>query len=225
MIDLKKMWMSRIFLSKFNNFNVFFKKLNYNIFSKLIYYDYYFYLNNFTILHSNINNYNFNIFFLKNFKNFFNAVRLLLSFNFKFLSFDLNEKSIVYKNLLFSDLELLRYNFFFSNFFKVLKKQSSLHFYKSFFKINKIKFIIILDYEYYFNFLSYFNLLRISIFALIPYNYNNLYADFFLLFNKNYGVFYKLLFYSYILYIINFSNTQKNKAFKNQFFKKIDLIK
>jgi hypothetical protein len=189
-----------------------------------MYYDYYFYLNTFVNLNHSINNYNFNFFFLKNFKNFFNAITYLLKFDFKFLSFDINEKNFFFKNLFFSDVELLSYNFFFKNFLNVLKKQTTLHFYKSTFKKNKIKFIIIVDYEYYYNFLSYFNLLRISIFSLIPHTHSNFYSDFFLLFNKSYAIFYKTICYSYILYIYNMVCNDKKKSLQLFFLKNIKYL-
>jgi hypothetical protein len=177
----------------------------------LFFYDYYFYLNTFTVFYENINFYNFNYFFLKNFKNFFNAIACFLGFNFKFLSFDVNERSFFCKNLIFSDVEVLKYNFFFKNFSKVLKNQSLLYNYKLFFQKNKIKFILVFDYEYFYNFFSYFTLLNTSIFALIPFNFYSSYTDFYLLFCKQYYIFYKIICYSYILVILNVVNFEKKK--------------
>jgi hypothetical protein len=186
-----------------------------------MYYDYYFYLNNFFILTDRVNTYNFNHFFLKTFKNFFNAVNVLLNCNYRFLSFDVSSRNLIFKNLFFHDAELLQYNFFFHNFLKVLKNQSFLHFYKFFFKKNNIKFVLIFDYEYYFNFLSYINLLNVSIFSLIPYYNPSQYSDFFLLFDKKNSIFYKTVCYSYILYIINNVYEHQKNLYKFKFFKNL----
>ena len=88
--------------SKFNFFTNFKKDFFFTSLTNLLYYDYYFYLNNFAI----INNYKFikaNNFLLKSFKNFFNSLFLLLNQNYRFLCLDFSYKNNFFKNLFFSD--------------------------------------------------------------------------------------------------------------------------
>jgi hypothetical protein len=147
-----------------------------------------------------------------------------LAFNFKFLSFDVNDRNFFYKNIIFSDVEVLKYNLFFRNFSKVLKNQHLLYNYKLFFKKNNVKFILVFDYEYFYNFFSYFTLLNTSIFALIPFNFYSSYSDFYLLFSKQHYIFYKMICYSYILTILNTINFEKKKNATKFFLKKTTII-
>jgi hypothetical protein len=148
------------------------------------------------------------------------AMYSFLKLDFKFLCLDIAYKNMFFKNMLFNDSELLRYNIFFSNFSKIFKNQAFLYTYKEFLKVNKVKFVIIFDYEYYSNFVSYLNLLNVSIFSITSFNSSILYSDFFLLFTKK-NNFYKIICYSYLLYIMNLVNNEKKMIYQNIFFKKM----
>lgn len=119
----------------------------------------------------------------------------------------------------------MKYNYLFDLSYKFLKNQEFFFIYQSFLKKNKIKFLIIFDYEYFFNFLTYFNSLNMTLFSFIPVNYLNQYIDFYLLTLNQYKFFYKIIYYSYILYLLNLNEKEKKKNFKVIFFKNYNAYK
>lgn len=224
-LNTKNSKQSFLFLKKELYFFNFFYK---NFFSlstqNYIHYDYYLYVNFFQ-KHKNNSHFYLNTFFFKNFKNFCNALYYFFLNETKFLMLDINNTyTNNFNNLLYSDNVLIKYNLFFNVDYKNLRKQNFFLFYKNFLVKNKIKLIIILDYEFFNSYLNFFNLLNIYMFSIIPINYNNQYVDFFLIRFSNFLFLEKTIYASYIYNIYNFVTIQQLKLKKIDYYKNLTKI-
>jgi hypothetical protein len=184
---------------------------------KYIYYDYFFFLINY-----DLSNYNLNLLIFKNFKNFINFFYHLNVVGKKFIVFDYNYQfSLIFKNLIFSDFTLIKYNSFFKFNLTRLKNQSFFFFFKQFIDSNSVELVILLDYEMFHLYSSLFNLLNICSFAFVKPNYTNLYLDFFLIKSSTMYFLQKIVFFSNLYKIYALSIDYRSLFLYNQFLKNL----
>jgi len=188
-----------LFNSGFYKNNFFLKKKSY------FYFDYFFYLISIK------NNYNYISFLnLKNFFNFFE--NYLNNFN-KFIILDYNQYyTTFFNNLLFSNIDLIKYNNFFKFNLKLLKFQHFYYLFNFFLKKFNINMIVVLDYKTYHLYFPYFNNLGVCLFSFLNLPQKFTYLDYFYFSNFNYIGLEKIFFLSKLLQLYNFyffKNLQK----------------
>lgn len=150
-------------------------------------------------------------------KNFFNFFKFFSYEKNKFIVLDYNQfYNNMFNNLLFSNSDLIKYNYFFKLNLKLLKYQHfSFAFNKVLQKLN-INMVVVLDYSYYYLYFQYFNFLSVVIFSFVnnPILVSNL--DFYYFYKKNYFFLEKIIFVSKVLQIWNYNNNLKivNKIMK-----------
>ena len=162
------------------------------------YYDYFYYL-------IKIKNINQKTYFL-NFKNFFNFFQFFLNNNNKFIILDSNLQYINFINsLLFSTLDLIKYNNFFKFNLKFLKYQHFFFLFNSFLKKLNINFVIILDYKCYYLYIQYFNFLNLPVFSFVDSINFSKNLDYYYLFSPVFYNLEKIFFLSKVLQIYYYS--------------------
>lgn len=178
------------FINSHNNFNFLLKHKNYN------YFDYFFFL-----ISINLNFFKFSFNILKSFFNFFNC---LVIFKKKYIVLDSNfNYSSMFLSFLFNQHDLIKYNYFFKFNLKKLKYQHFFFLYKNFLEKFNVSLIVCVDYNSFYMYFPYFNIMGLSTFSFINIFSKNLVLDYFFISNKNFFYLEKILFFSKILKISN----------------------
>ena len=121
----------------------------------------------------------------------------------------------MFNNLLFSNIDLLKYNDFFKLNLNLLKYQHFFFLFNVFLKKFNINVFVILDYKRYHLYFQYFNNIGVSIFSFVNrINFIN-YLDFYYLSNFNFVHLEKIFFLSKIMQCYNYTYYNKTNKFLN----------
>ncbi len=164
----------------------------------------------------------FTKFYSKLFKNFLNFFYLYSSFNYKFLTLDFNHN--LFNHLNFDSFQLIKFNSFFNTSSNIFKKQQFFLVFKNFLIDNKIKLILIFDFELFHQYLNFLNHINVYMFSFILPSYNFSLLDFFIFKNKNFDFFEKMLYYSSLYVVYNAAFSRNNNIHKLNFFKRVNYL-
>lgn len=188
------------FVKSYKNFYFLSKQKNY------IYYDYFFFLINYSF-----DNFKFYYLILKNFFNFFNSL-LFFKKNYIVLDSDFNYSSMFLSHL-FNNYDLVKYNYFFKFNLKKLKYQHFFFLYKNFLEKFNVNLILFVDYNHFYMYVPYFNIMGVSTFSFINIFSKNVLLDYFFFSNKKLFFLEKIIFFSKILKLSNNSLLRLNNYY------------
>lgn len=237
-----------IFYKKFNSFYLLkslkFKQVDFNYSYSFNSISSFFFINKYFGFHNIVNKNSFNYLFKYNkkyyydfnklnnifFKKIFNILSTLFKNGYNALILDHSYKSIVpIYNCIFGIKNLYSNKDFFFIDKKNFTRSGWIYFCKNKIKFFKVNLLVLLDYFYYKNFLTFLKRFNLPIITIVPSNIKNVYVDYYIYMNYinlTLSKFFFINFFSNIFFKYNFIYTFKlknsyiNKL--NSFIKKIN---
>lgn len=220
----KKNFLKLNYKNNFNNFNLVSANNNLKNYQHTSF-------NNYLLVSYNLNNhqYYYSIKILRVFKRFCNFFYNALVYNYNFILLDYNQHySDIFKNLLYPHSFNYKNKLFFNFNNKFLKNPNYLSQYYNFIVNGKIKMALILDYNYFHNYITFFNVNNVYTFSFVPNAYDSNKLDFFLILNTKFDFLEKYFYVMHVYGLYSLYFYQKKLLIKKTFlcfFKKVNFYK